>query len=491
LTPSPSDLKRANSVLEFQQPVPGIFVPRTIRETMSWAPGIVVETVIQEAAVNVPMADADLTFRFPAGISIADTARGVWYAWGNEAPARTYKTADELTEWTRYQINPGTVPSGGRSSVPERYEALAKEYVTRYQTFGESYRAARTEAERRNVARQLQPDAAEYAVRCLELAKEDPGTPAALHVLARAATLNGSRVSGEALDLLRKHWADRPAVAEVVLPVGLSVSFSPETEPLLRDVLARNPSRDARAHAACALASLLFSIADLSRWYAQGPAAAAGLERHYGKHLDRLLARAPIELLREAEGLMTRIASEDADIKLHPAQPRNTQTLGRLALAWLRLDDEPLLGRPAPAIEGTDLNGKPLRLGDYRGKVVVVVFWASWCRPCMNMIPGEKALLRRLTDKPFALLGVNCDAAPADARDVAAAESIPWPNCHDGVPGEGKIAERYRVAGRGIPAIFVIDREGVLRYKWLSSSSELDQAVNALLAEGDRVRNGG
>ncbi len=183
---------------------------------------------------------------------------------------------------------------------------------------------------------------------------------------------------------------------------------------------------------------------------------------------------------------MSRVVAEYADVKLHLGRPKETQTLGELARLWLRRGDKPVIGQAAPPIEGTDLNGQTLRLSDYRGKVVVVVFWASWCVPCMKMIAEEKALAQRLADKPFALLGVNGDATIDDARKVVAAQSIPWPNWHDGVPSDGKIAESYRV--RGVPAIFVVDREGVLRHKWVVSSAELDRVVDALLKEGGAAR---
>ncbi len=484
--------RRTDRVLEFQEPAPGVFLPKTVRQTLSWAPAVVMDTVIRDVAVNVPITDEELAFRFPEGIRVADRGRNVEYLWGRGVPARTFKMTEELGEWTLYQVNAGAIPSpelaGDTSKAAERYGALLREFETRSREFVRASRAAKTAAERQDVARRLRPDPVAYAARFLDLAKEDPGAPVALYALTRAATLSGSRVTEEAVELLRKNWATRPAVADVLLPVGLSAS-APATESFLREVLARNPSREAKAHAACALASLLFSLSELRRWHAQGPAAVAGLEHQYGKQqLDRLLARDPVALLREAEGLMTLVASEYADVRLHLARPKETQTLGGLAHAWLRQEDEPVIGRPAPAIAGKDLNGQTLRLSDYRGKVVVVVFWASWCTPCMKMIDEEKALVHRLAGKPFALLGVNGDATISDARKVVAARSITWPNWHDGVPTEGKIAARYRVAGHGIPAIFVIDREGVLRHKWVVSSAELDRVVDALLKGGGAGR---
>jgi RNA polymerase sigma factor (sigma-70 family) len=480
-------LKSADRVLEFQEPAPGIFLVKRSRQTLSWAPALVFETVIRDAAVNAPLADRDLALRFPEGVVVGDRRKGVWYVWGQGIPTRTFKTAQEFNEWTGGQLNQDAAPrpSAGADLPFLRYRALLQEMVADSLNYELEAQSAKKEADRREIVRRMRPDLAAFASRFLDLAKRDPKAPSSLHALARAATLNGSRVTEEAVGLLRKNWAANADVKAVVLPVGLAAALSPETEQFLREVLDRNPGKEAKAHAAYTLASYLYSLAELRNLHSRGPAEAAALKRQFGKEqVDRLLTRDAGAMLREAEGLMTRVESEFADVKLHPDRPKDTQTLGALARAWLGREDEPVLGRPAPAFEGTDLNGQPLRLNDYRGKVVVVVFWAGWCRPCMAMVPEEKALARRLADKPFALIGINCDATAGEARKLATEKAITWPNLHDGLPSEGKIAERYRVAGHGIPAIYVIDREGVLRQKWIASPGELERVVDALLAVG-------
>ena len=118
------------------------------------------------------------------------------------------------------------------------------------------------------------------------------------------------------------------------------------------------------------------------------------------------------------------------------------KTLGEEAEA--RLDDmlNLAVGKSAPEIEGLDFNGKPLKLSDYKGKVVVLVFWGTWCGPCMAQVPQERELVERLKGQPFALLGVDCEADKDKARAVMARERMTWPNWYDGPPGEGPIARR-------------------------------------------------
>ncbi|WP_237722548.1 TlpA family protein disulfide reductase [Singulisphaera acidiphila] len=155
-------------------------------------------------------------------------------------------------------------------------------------------------------------------------------------------------------------------------------------------------------------------------------------------------------------------------------------TLGRVAEA--RLDDwhNLAVGKLAPEIQGIDVYGNPLKLADYRGKVVAAVFWGTWCGPCMQQIPREKELVGRMKNRPFAMLGVNADADAGVARKVMEAQGITWPNWHDGEPGTGPIAQLYHV--RSYPTVYVIDAEGKIRAKDAHGLA-LDQLVEKLVAE--------
>ena len=82
------------------------------------------------------------------------------------------------------------------------------------------------------------------------------------------------------------------------------------------------------------------------------------------------------------------------------------------------------IGQEAPDIAGTDADGQPFKLSDYRGKVVVLTFSGNWCGPCVAMYPAERALIERYKDKPFAILSVNTDA---DKETLRQSMAKGWP----------------------------------------------------------------
>ena len=140
---------------------------------------------------------------------------------------------------------------------------------------------------------------------------------------------------------------------------------------------------------------------------------------------------------------------------------------------------------PAPEIDAEDFDGKQVKLSDYRGKVVVVVFWYAGCPPCRAMIPHERDLAERYRDKPFTLLGVYSDVDYANASKIIATQHMTWPIVKSGT-GPDSITNRYSV--KAFPSIFVIDATGVVRYAGVGSSHCFDSVVADLLAEVDAKR---
>jgi thiol-disulfide isomerase/thioredoxin len=86
------------------------------------------------------------------------------------------------------------------------------------------------------------------------------------------------------------------------------------------------------------------------------------------------------------------------------------------------------VGKHAPEIEGQDLDGNVIRLSRFKGKVVLLDFWATSCAPCMRLVPDEKELMNQYKDRPFTILGINVDTDLAQLRAYLAKSELPWPN---------------------------------------------------------------
>ncbi|MEQ1894648.1 MAG: TlpA disulfide reductase family protein [Planctomycetota bacterium] len=98
------------------------------------------------------------------------------------------------------------------------------------------------------------------------------------------------------------------------------------------------------------------------------------------------------------------------------------------------------------------------------------------------MLPHEKALVERLKDKPFALLGINSDGEAEDVKKMLAEQGITWRQAIDG-DTTGPWATKWNVSGW--PTLYLLDAKGKIREYWLGSpdEKELDQKIEALIAE--------
>jgi thiol-disulfide isomerase/thioredoxin len=139
------------------------------------------------------------------------------------------------------------------------------------------------------------------------------------------------------------------------------------------------------------------------------------------------------------------------------------------------------MGGKAPEILGIDLDGQPLALSDYRGKVVLLSFWATWCAPCLELIPHEREMAERYAGDSFAIVGINGDSDVKQAQMAVAKNDITWKSLRDEREGERKISERWSI--HGWPTLCLIDQEGVIRRRWSRylSVAEIDVAIAQLI----------
>ncbi len=113
----------------------------------------------------------------------------------------------------------------------------------------------------------------------------------------------------------------------------------------------------------------------------------------------------------------------------------------------------------APDFTLRSLEGSNLRLEEYRGQVVLINFWASWCGPCRQEMPLLDRLHQRYVDTGFAVLGINVEGEEAPARELIDKVPVTFPVLID----EGQlVSELYKL--EAMPSTVVVDRDGVVRY---------------------------
>ncbi len=81
-----------------------------------------------------------------------------------------------------------------------------------------------------------------------------------------------------------------------------------------------------------------------------------------------------------------------------------------------------------------------MKLDDFRGKIVMIVFWASWCGPCMKEVPHERELVEKFAGRPFVILGINADGTREEALKAVKNAKMTWPQVFDGDPSAGAVA---------------------------------------------------
>jgi peroxiredoxin len=117
------------------------------------------------------------------------------------------------------------------------------------------------------------------------------------------------------------------------------------------------------------------------------------------------------------------------------------------------------LTQPAPDFTLKSLAGENLRLKEYRGKVVLVNFWASWCGPCRQEMPILDKIHQRYAPMGFTVLGVNVDKKSDKARQIAERLDVSFPLLLD---QQQTVSEQYQVSA--MPYTLLVDRDGEVHY---------------------------
>jgi peroxiredoxin len=135
------------------------------------------------------------------------------------------------------------------------------------------------------------------------------------------------------------------------------------------------------------------------------------------------------------------------------------------------------VGKPAPAFAAVDIVGHQVRLDAYRGKYVLIDFWATWCAPCISELPRLQAAYRLYGGAGLEIIGVSLDEQKTAVTDFVKARNLPWPQLHNAT-SSADLVESFGVGS--IPATYLIDPQGrVVRLDL--RGKKLDQVLSQLI----------
>lgn len=141
----------------------------------------------------------------------------------------------------------------------------------------------------------------------------------------------------------------------------------------------------------------------------------------------------------------------------------------------------PQKGQPAPALKVTTTTGQQVTLANYRGRVLILDFFASWCQPCRVSIPHLVELNRRYGAQGLQILGLSLDENSEDVKEFIAEKRINYPVALT----DSDLQSDYGI--RSVPTLYLVNKKGVIAEKFLGYSEEtgkaLEAAIKKLLAE--------
>jgi thiol-disulfide isomerase/thioredoxin len=174
--------------------------------------------------------------------------------------------------------------------------------------------------------------------------------------------------------------------------------------------------------------------------------------------------------------LMLRFDHEKGVAFLRELTTTSDQNLANAAKA--RMAKEQLIGQPI-SLQFTATDGSSINMGELRGKVVLVDFWASWCPDCIREMPAVRQIYQKFREKGFTIIGISLDKDEQALANFVARKLIPWPQYFDGKGWENDFARKYGV--HAIPEMWLINQRGEVASTDISVE-ELEQKTEQLLS---------
>ena len=175
----------------------------------------------------------------------------------------------------------------------------------------------------------------------------------------------------------------------------------------------------------------------------------------------------------KATALMKKVQTDFPETEQAKTADKAIEQMAAHAKAKL-IQKELVVGNKFPDFEEKDLDGKSLSVAKYKGKVVLVDFWATWCGPCVRELPNVLKAYEKHHEKGFEIIGISLDQDKSKLTTFIESKGMKWPQYFDGKGWQNKLAGVYGV--NSIPATYLLDVEGKIIAKNLRGD-DLEQMV--------------
>jgi hypothetical protein len=267
----------------------------------------------------------------------------------------------------------------------QQLQALQKQFDEAQKAFSKKYLAAKTDADREKLFTDY-PDPEHYAPLFLQIAEQHPKDPVAVDALVwlvrntRNQRGKTDTPYAKARTILAREHLLSPKIGPFCRGLGRE-QFDLEAVDLLRRILEKNPDKQVQAQAMYGLAQQLQERADFAQFFQKDiddKKLAAYVKAFGADNVADLQKSDPEKMKKEAQNLFERLTQDKDYAATVITRGDSKVTLGELAERELFAKRNLLPGKPAPEISGEDIDGKPMKLSDYRGKVVLLDFWGHW-----------------------------------------------------------------------------------------------------------------
>ena len=361
-------------------------------------------------------------------------------------PATPIKTADSDVE---------------KSEGQKKLDTLRNEFKKLQDDVIQEYKDAKSPEEAQKLIPKIQKNLLklpreDFAKKALALSKtlksSDPGSfDSLVFAMSMVARGNNKEIMKEAVDMIVKDHSKNPKMISVL---GF-ISSTPDGASILEKIATKTDDRN---------------LAGLA-WYA--------ITENLQQQSGEVGIKQAEELNKRTEMIYEKLAKDYADVPM--ANGRGT--IGSTIKAALFELQNLSIGKVAPEVLCLNIDGdKEDKLSNYKGKVVVLDIWATWCGPCKAMIPHEREMNEKLKGKPFAFISISGDDTKETLTSFLEKEKMPWVHWFADRKG---ILKDWNI--RFYPTMYILDHKGVIRAKGLRGE-ELEKKVNELVVEAEKAK---